>query len=123
MAYVDLNPVRAGITDKPEAAGYTSIRERLDPQFDIESALQSFSEQGGNIESLSDKNSISIKPLLPFSDSITEDPSTGIPFAWKDYLTLVDWTGRSVREDKGGHIPESMPSILDLNCPCSLVHR
>ena len=29
MAYVDLNPVRAGITDKPEEAPYTSIRRRM----------------------------------------------------------------------------------------------
>jgi REP element-mobilizing transposase RayT len=29
MAYVDLNPVRAGITDKPEEAPYTSIRWRM----------------------------------------------------------------------------------------------
>jgi len=29
MAYVDLNPVRAGITDRPEEAPYTSVRRRL----------------------------------------------------------------------------------------------
>jgi REP element-mobilizing transposase RayT len=29
MAYVDLNPVRAGMADTPEASNYTSIQERL----------------------------------------------------------------------------------------------
>ncbi len=29
MAYVDLNPVRAGIADTPENSDYTSIQERL----------------------------------------------------------------------------------------------
>ena len=29
MAYVDLNPVRAGIVDTPEASDYTSIQERI----------------------------------------------------------------------------------------------
>jgi hypothetical protein len=29
MAYVDLNPVRAGIAETPEASDYTSIQERL----------------------------------------------------------------------------------------------
>jgi hypothetical protein len=29
MAYVDLNPVRAGLAETPEASDYTSIQERL----------------------------------------------------------------------------------------------
>jgi len=29
MAYVDLNPVRAGITDTPETSDFTSIQERI----------------------------------------------------------------------------------------------
>ena len=32
MIYVDLNPVRAGITDKPETSLYTSIKKRLDAE-------------------------------------------------------------------------------------------
>lgn len=29
-----------------------------------------------------------------------------------DYLELVDWCGRAVREDKRGAIPENIPPIL-----------
>ena len=29
-----------------------------------------------------------------------------------DYLELVDWTGRVIREDKKGHIPQKIPNIL-----------
>ncbi|WP_422108977.1 transposase, partial [Aeromonas salmonicida] len=29
MAYVDLNPIRAGLTDRPEQSDYTSIKQRL----------------------------------------------------------------------------------------------
>jgi len=36
----------------------------------------------------------------------------GIPFTLSDYLELVDWSGRIIREDKKGHIPEHLPDIL-----------
>ncbi len=36
-----------------------------------------------------------------------------IGFTIRDYLELVDWAGRAVRDHKGGSIPESVPSILD----------
>ena len=38
--------------------------------------------------------------------------TTGIPYRLKDYLALVDWTGRSIRPDKRGSIPERLPPIL-----------
>jgi len=36
-----------------------------------------------------------------------------IGFTTRDYLELVDWAGRAVRDHKRGSIPESAPSILD----------
>jgi len=36
----------------------------------------------------------------------------GMPFVFKDYLELVDWTGRIVREDKYGAINSDLPPIL-----------
>ncbi len=37
---------------------------------------------------------------------------TAIPFALADYLELVDWSGRAVRDDKRGAIEYSLPPIL-----------
>jgi hypothetical protein len=37
----------------------------------------------------------------------------GLPFRLSDYLNLVDWTGRIIREDKRGAIPEELPPILE----------
>jgi len=37
----------------------------------------------------------------------------GIPYRLKDYLELIDWTGRAIREDKIGYIDEKEPKILD----------
>ena len=36
-----------------------------------------------------------------------------LPFNFKDYLELVDWTGRIIREDKRGYIKQSTPPILE----------
>ena len=37
----------------------------------------------------------------------------GLAFKLKDYLDLVDWTGRSIRQDKRGTITTGLPPILD----------
>ena len=39
MAYVDLNPVRATMAQTPEESDYTSIQERIKPQFDLSQAV------------------------------------------------------------------------------------
>ena len=37
----------------------------------------------------------------------------GLPFELKTYLQLVDWTGRSIRENKPGKIPDNTLPILE----------
>lgn len=37
----------------------------------------------------------------------------GLPFHIKDYLDLVDWTGRIIRGDKRGAIDEALPPIME----------
>jgi len=39
MAYIDLNPVRAGLADTPEQSEHTSIRERLRFEFNLHKPL------------------------------------------------------------------------------------
>ena len=49
--------------------------------------------------------------LMPF-DATSQTP-WAIPFAFDDYLELVDWTGRAIRSGKRGRIPSGHPGILD----------
>ena len=35
-----------------------------------------------------------------------------LPYTLSDYLDLVDMTGRIIREDKSGYIPQELPNIL-----------
>ena len=90
MAYVDLNPVRAGIAPTPEQSSFTSIQQR------IKAALKG--EQPS--------------ALLPFTGNEQQEKTSGISFSLKDYLTLVDETGRVLREDKRGAIDAKTAQIL-----------
>lgn len=98
MAYVDLNPIRAKMADTPEQSDHTSIQKR------IQKACKS--KNPNHIEQ-QEKN------LFPFAGNPKQHMPEGIPFKLNDYLELVDWTGRFLREDKRGAIPEHFPPILE----------
>ena len=84
LAYVDLNPIRAAMAQTPEQSEHTSIQARLQGR---EGQLLAFKGQSDG----------SIEPL---------------PIKFKDYVELVDWTGRAIRNDKRGAIPDNAPPIL-----------
>ena len=107
MAYVDLNPVRAGMAETPEQSEYTSIRERLRSEFNF---LQAIADQTECGDLLDFDNPL--KPLAPFENRLTNELQNGILFNFKEYLALVDWNGRTIRSDKRGHIDNAMPPIL-----------
>ena len=92
LAYVDLNPIRAKLAKTPEGSDYTSIKIR------IQQAMRAQAKQP--------------KQLLPFIGNPKENSPKGLPFRLQDYLELVDWTGRAIRDDKRGAIPEHLPPIL-----------
>ncbi|WP_133511609.1 transposase [Candidatus Thiosymbion oneisti] len=119
MAYVDLNPVRAGLAETPETSDYTSIRERVgglpeevgsktketatvkDPEVMLD---------GEWLQPEAKTHGLPQAPLMPF-DATARTP-WAVPFAFEDYLELVDWTGRALRADKAGYIEAREPKIL-----------
>ena len=50
--------------------------------------------------------------MTPFAGNPRKDMPEGLPFNLADYLELVDWSGRIIREDKKGYIPDHLPTIL-----------
>jgi REP-associated tyrosine transposase len=90
MAYVDLNPVRAGVARTPEDSAHTSVRTRIE---------------------------LRDKMLAPMNDQCAA--GFVLPIRKQEYLNLVDWTGRQYREDKRGRINEALPPIVQrLQCSC-----
>ena len=90
MAYVDLNPIRAGLAETPEGSDYTSIQERI------------YKAMGKTP-----------CELLPFQDKATDKQrSKAIPFELNEYIALVDWSGRAILHNKRGSIPANTPPIL-----------
>ncbi len=98
MAYVDLNPVRAAIAETPEGSDHTSIKSRCEA-----------AKSEGRVEGVLAKQP---KALQRFAGNPRLDMPEGLPFRLTDYLELVDWTGRQIREDKRGSIDEDLPCIL-----------
>jgi len=112
LAYVDLNPVRAAIAETPEDSDYTSIQRRI-------RILQAASEPSETTSGAAPVEQAPPPPptqppeLYPFVGGIREAMPEGLPFHLADYLELVSWTGRAVREDKRGAIADDLPPILD----------
>lgn len=108
MAYVDLNPLRANMATTPESSEHTSFKERLKPQFDLEKATLTHLDEG-----LVSCLPLAIKPLAIFEGHVKAEPQDGILFCLRDYLELLDYTGRILRKDKKEAISLSLPPILD----------
>jgi len=111
MAYVDLNPIRAGIAELPEDSDFTSIQDRIN-----ELATRKVGRP--RKAKPQDGTSALKKPMLSRFKNATNKKQRGdeshslLDFTLTDYLELLDWTGRAVRPDKKGAIDENAPKIL-----------
>ena len=98
MAYVDLNPVRAKMSDSVETSEYTSVYERLHGVAQRKEKPLEYH--------------FTKKTLFGFVGDESEQSTQGIPFSLLDYIELVDWSGRIIREDKRGVISSQRPRLL-----------
>ncbi len=88
MAYVDLNPIRAGITRRLDRSPHTSIQSRIASTKRYPETLHT--------------------ALRPLAGRIAPH----LPINTADYLALVEWTGRQLRPGKRGSIPKDAPTCL-----------
>ena len=109
--YVDLNPIRAGEVRAPEEATYSSASFRIRARIDT--------QEGKDSERPLDRW---LAPLTLQSNQLGDVPCTSgfrasdkglLPMSLDDYLRLLDWTGRQVRDDKQGAIPADLAPILE----------
>jgi REP element-mobilizing transposase RayT len=110
MAYVDLNPIRAALADRPEASDYTSIQARCEARQHHRAAALVPSLAGASTPG--PEAGLWIAPIdRAILKTYAEEAAPLITV--DDYLTLVDETGRLVREGKRGAIPAHLAPILD----------
>ncbi|MGH8108429.1 MAG: transposase [Arenimonas sp.] len=88
MAYVDLNPIRAGMTKRLDHSRHTSVYQRL----------KALKQQSASLQE-------NLKPVAGTLIAV-------LPVRLDDYIELVQWTGKQVRPDKRGAIPANAPSVL-----------
>ena len=86
----------------PEASDFTSIQTRIRQWHKTHARA-----------STQNPVSPSTPRLFRFRGPARHNAPVGIPFSFTDYLELVDWTGRVLRDDKRGHIPANLPPILE----------
>ncbi|SEP80295.1 hypothetical protein SAMN05421693_10686 [Ectothiorhodospira magna] len=138
MAYVDLNPVRAGIAADLKSCEFTGIARRIrnvtkTPALPVKTTSntsqttenldeivspaplttgtsEDHAAETGKLRSEKYLKSLQPAPLMPFDP--TAQFEVAIPFGFEDYLELVDTLGRCIHPMKPGHIPEKTPRLL-----------
>lgn len=126
MVYVDLNPIRAGMSNVLEASDFTSIQERLGcsptetPLRPKERAAGSSTQKdrepqpGARVSrsrtSCRPASRRPSAPLMPFD--ATGQTAWAIPFGLQEYVELVEWAGRGVHPEKRGHTAAGTPAML-----------
>lgn len=123
--YIDLNPIRAKIAETPEESFFTSAWERIEARSaKLELESQSLpGEQPEKAETAATTAAVAAKHaalqeraqrdcwLAPIQS--TDDRQGFLSITLDQYLSLLDWTGRQLREDKRGAIPHDLAPILE----------
>jgi len=94
MAYVDLNPVRAKITEKLDESNHTSIKKRLDEAKYIEPV------------------DVQAKLDMAVSAISNQISSKKLPMSLKSYIELVEWTGQNIIHPNKTAMPRNISSCL-----------
>lgn len=91
MAYVDLNPIRAGLAARPEDAVFTSIRERL-----LHAAKARRSPPG----------------LMACADQAVRSRDS-LPIRFDDYAEIVRFAAKAIRAGKAVEVPAAVTARLE----------
>ena len=121
MAYVDLNPVRAKMTDRPEASRHTSVRVRAQARNRHRAAQRIRARvPPAQVAARLAAAGLQSPPahtedgawVTPLAQCIVGPAEANDRLSTDDYLTLVDATGRMIKPGKRGRIDPALSPIL-----------
>ncbi|MFM1895546.1 MAG: hypothetical protein RLZZ385_620 [Pseudomonadota bacterium] len=101
MAYVDLNPVRAGLSASPEESDFTSIQERLVAH--ARRVKHKSSRQRRMVQHFSAYHERKLSQgsartrLLSLNGDILTPDQHSLPLSQQDYFTLLQWSAEQIR--------------------------
>jgi len=112
--YIELNPIRAKIADTPENSEYTSVYDRIKTR----EAKAKKEEIKAKKIALNEEEYVKLKKELKQDEWLAplfnDNQQKGIlSLDFKEYLELLEWTGRQLREDKRGAISDTLKPILE----------
>ncbi|WP_372719567.1 transposase [Novipirellula sp.] len=114
-AYVDLNPIRAAMTETLERSDHTSVQRRIesitinqnnDKDIPIAKLRDHFLAPV-----LLDEGAGQIGPCASQSGNRCSDKGF-LPMSLEDYLEMLDWTARQIAPGKRGFTPAETPPVL-----------
>jgi hypothetical protein len=109
--YVDLNPIRAGEVRTPEEASHCSVSFRLRGRAEAKAGKCAERPADGWLA-----------PLTLEGDQLGDVPSQNglrasdkglLPMSLDEYVRLLAWAGRQVREEKRDAIPADLAPIVE----------
>jgi REP element-mobilizing transposase RayT len=98
MAYVDLNPIRAGIASRLESADYTSIQARLRAAKTSKTTTTAATSTPSHV--------------APMADDRRARKNRRLPIDLVAYVELLEWTGRTARTEGSGRLRGKPPELL-----------
>ena len=115
MAYVDLNPIRAGLAKTPEESDCTSAQDRIVSlqakkrlETKLSPNLQNLNAQAKSLE----KHLKRADWLTPVESIRVGQEEQGWLLTLDEYLRVLDETGRIMKQGKRGAIPLGLAPIL-----------
>ena len=111
MSYVDLNPIRAGIAKTPETSDHTSVQQRIQ-QLQTKTDTMPTKKTKRKSKTVAPVAIPAVK-LMRLVKQASDAHPNAIGYSLSDYLELVDWAGRSIRDDKRGSIDSRPPPTLN----------
>ena len=118
--YIELNLIRAMIAETPETSQYTSAYDRIQDAVAERCATAAVAPSDASVETPRRVHSGWLAPVFLGGDEYAGAKAGRrasdkglLPITLEKYLELVDWSGRQLRTDKRGAIPDDLASILE----------